>query len=82
MNPTAHTPAQAPTLTRVQVAALLGVAPSTVAAWARSGRIACVYHRGRRRYYAADVHALLESTSGPIGDSPGRDPLARPGNSG
>lgn len=67
MTLTGHTPAQPLTLTRVQVAALLGVAPSTVAAWARTGRIACIYHQGRRRYYASDVQALLEPSPSPAG---------------
>jgi excisionase family DNA binding protein len=48
-------------LTSGQVAKLFYVDPKTVAAWARRGKLRCIKTPGgHRRFYEADVLALLE----------------------
>jgi len=50
-------------LTPGEVARIYRVDPKTVNRWAHAGRLTCVRTLGgHRRYYAAEVQALLEAT--------------------
>ena len=47
-------------LTPAEVAAMFRVAPKTVTRWAKAGKLRAVHTLGgHRRYYRADVEALL-----------------------
>lgn len=53
-----------------EAARLLGVRPTTLASWARAGRLtAQVTPGGHRRYRAADIYAIIEASGGTDADA-------------
>lgn len=64
-----------------EAARLLGVGPTTLARWARSGQITAVTTPGgQRRYRTGEIHALLNATPAAVrhGEHHDRSPSAAP----